>query len=91
MKKYEKPLARALNDVSIAFGHLCTSGTTPTQACGDGSTNVGPCDALGYSAGRDCTPVGSYPYAPTAPCTTGKTATSCATGKFASVRIPQSG
>ena len=90
MKKYVKPLARELNDVSLASGApLCTSGTFPGQKCDQGNKNVGPCDTFGNIAGRDCTS-GTTPGTPYS-CTPGETVTDCSNGFFASVRMPGGG
>jgi hypothetical protein len=88
MRKYEKPIVRGLNDVAIAVGALCTSGLIPTERCNTGGANVGPCDPVGGTAGRDCTPVGSAANLPTN-CKPGSVVTDCSNGLFASVRMPQ--
>lgn len=88
MKKYMKPLARGLDDVSIAIGALCTSGGRPNQACTDGGANVGPCE-YGTTAGRNCT-LGTTAGTPTT-CTPGDYVTDCSFGSHASVKMPGGG
>ena len=89
MKKYEKPVAYALNGAASVEGGTdqCASGKFPTEGCSTGYTNVGPCDPTGFTAGRDCTG-GLVASAPTS-CIPGTVVTFCTDGKVAAKRRPQ--
>jgi hypothetical protein len=82
--KYEKPIARNLGDFSIAAG-LCTSGTSPDQACRGGFTNLGPC-GTGTTAGHACAGGNSPDY--NSSCAGGAGASACGTGGVAAIDMP---
>ena len=79
--KYQKPIARDLNDILIASGGCNSGGTVGAAACnGPGSSNDTQCNSNGSTAkGLGCSAVGEWATT-SGGCSPGGTASDCNNG-----------